>query len=144
MIRDYPLVVRIKSDNEQKNIIWNDPVIVKALREAVENNKRNIKEEKYNRILAESISGNKEAVDFIKIWNSKNIKKAWAEHLNFPYLYKKGYLDTRGNFSKLGKNTWIFDSKSEASNHASDCYFWGCLADIAEIVSLNMQFIEKT
>lgn len=146
MIRDFPPIVRIKSYVKQKDIIWNDPVILEALRHAIENNKRNIKEEKYNRILAEALGGNEWAEDFIKIWNSKNIKKAWINFNDFPKGAKGKYLDEKGGFSKLGEKTWIFDSKKEASDHASDCYAWGCLADVTEIVSFDMQFIdmEKT
>lgn len=145
LVRNFPLVPRSyrSAHDDQKNLIWNDKAIVESLRNAIENNTRSIKEEKYNKIIAEAMIGNHWAEDFIDIWNSKNIKKAWIKYRNFPNSYAAGrlgdYLNTNGKFSKLDKNTWIFESEKEAIDYASDTYEWGCLIDLVEIVEFNLQ-----
>lgn len=130
------------SNNNKKNI-YLDTDIFESFENAVNHGIKNIKEDKLNKILAECLAENHYAINFIRMWNSENIRKEWSEFCGFPHYGNKGlYLNSKKEFAKIDNRTQFFPSyESWKKTLKYEAYNWGNLEDY---VSIDKFSIEKS
>ena len=150
LVFDYPLFPNSyvgPAAINRKNNIYLDPEISNAFENAIKNNVRIIKEEKLNKILAESLAENHYAINFIKMWNSKNIRKEWSDYCGFPYFGKEGMYYEQSSasfddFSNICHRTKFFSSFQEANEYflCNNYYYnWGHLNDYILIEKIQVE-----